>query len=107
MSVRKRAGRSRKSTQVERLDTIEDRMGRLASLLSEVAEALAEHPDGLKISGLGLAPQPGKRPDAIVVHAREWPSIGDIEKVLATWHAARQKLPAVRKVRRGRIDKPL
>ncbi len=74
-------------------------MGELASLLSEVAEALAEHPDGLKLSGGGLPPQLDTRPDAIRVKAREWPSIQEIERVLASWHAMQRKLrPAAKQV---------
>jgi hypothetical protein len=107
MASSKRPGQSRKSLDVERLNAIEDRMGQLASLLSEVAEALAEHPDGLKLSGGGLTPQPGTRPDAIRVSAREWPSIEEIERVLAAWHAARRKLPARGTVRGGRRHTPL
>lgn len=92
MTSRMRTGKSQKIRDVERLNALEVRMGRLSSLLSEVAEALSEYPDGLKLSGGGLKPLSEARPDALVVNAREWPSIDEIEKILAAWHAIRRKL---------------
>jgi hypothetical protein len=94
MASRYPPGQTQKSRDVDRLNAIEDRMGQLASLLSEVAEALAEYPDGLKVSGGDLKPHPETRPDAIRVRAREWLSIDEIERVVAAWHDARRKLPA-------------
>lgn len=87
-----RTGKPQQIRDVDRLNEIEDRMGQLASLLSEVAEALAEYPDGLKLRGGGLKTPSETLSDAIVVDAREWPSIEDIEKLLAAWSETRQRL---------------
>ena len=96
MKVGKTIGLARKSSAIENLNAIEDRMGRLASLLTEVAEALAEHPDGLKVLGArGLTLQPETRPDAIKVEASEWPSITEVEDILGAWYAARRELRSV------------
>ncbi len=63
-------------------------MGELASLLSEVAEALTAYPDELVIMD---GHEPGDRANApgnaIVVNAREWPSIQEIEQLIANWRA--------------------
>lgn len=81
---------------VERLNAVEDRMGQMASLLSEVAEALAEHPDGVRITGSGVVVHLRTRPDAIRVSRREWPSIEEIERLLIAWHALKCKEPSTR-----------
>lgn len=67
---------------------LEARMGEIASLLSEVAEALTYYPGELQI-GHGEATDAGARPRGVsmTINAREWPSIQDIEQLIANWRA--------------------
>lgn len=65
-------------------------MGELASLLSEVAEALAGYPDEILImDGDKASADASLHRDSIVVNAREWPSIQEIEQLIANWRALR------------------
>lgn len=71
------------------LQAIEARMGAIASLLSDVADALTSHPDGLLIEDLDQ-PLPSfavVRKDANIIRAAEWPSLESIQALLADWHA--------------------
>ncbi len=64
---------------------LEARMGEMASLLAEVAEALTYYPDELVILD---GDQPSNRArEGVVIHARDWPSIQEIEQLIANWRA--------------------
>lgn len=67
---------------------LESRMGELASLLTEVAEALTSYPGDLRIVE-DVATANDVPVDAIIVNAREWPGIQEIEQLLANWRALR------------------
>ena len=67
---------------------LEARLGEMASLLSEVAEALTHYPGELRIEhdeSTGSAAL--ARGDSVTVNAREWPSIQDIEQLIEDWRA--------------------
>ncbi len=70
------------------LDALEARMGELASLLSETADALTSYPESIRIIGAG---EPVPPPDVATMDllAREWPSIQEIEQLLANWRRLR------------------
>lgn len=67
---------------------LEARMGEMASLLSDVAEALTHYPGELRIehdeSTGSAAPARGA---SVTINAREWPSIQDIEQLVEDWRA--------------------
>lgn len=60
----------------------------MASLLSEVAEALTYYPGELQIKH-GEATDSGARSRGVsmTINAREWPSIHDIEQLIENWRA--------------------
>lgn len=69
------------------LDALEARMGELASLLSEMADALTSYPESIRIidaSETGVAAT-----TAISLRAQEWPSIQEIEQLLSNWRRLR------------------
>jgi hypothetical protein len=78
----------------KRLDALEEQMGVWAALLSDVANALSEHPNGLEISGTAFARQPETLGDAIKIDKSEWPSIDEIGEALLEWYQLRRELPA-------------
>ncbi len=64
---------------------LETRMGELASLLAEVAEALTYFPGELTI-GHGDGGYDADTPSvSMTINARDWPSIQEIEQLLANW----------------------
>lgn len=67
---------------------LEARMGELASLLAEVAEALTYYPGELVILD-GNETQPRAK-ESLTIHARDWPSIQEIEQLIANWRALTQ-----------------
>jgi hypothetical protein len=63
-------------------------MGEMASLLSEVAEALTYYPGELRIrhdESTGSAAL--ARSASMTINAREWPSIQDNEQLIENWRA--------------------
>jgi hypothetical protein len=90
--VRSRPRRRR----VTDLDVVEDRMGQLAALFSEMADGLSEHPESLRLVGRGGAAKGAD--DAIIVRSSEWPSFEEVQALLARWKqlsAAREPAPSV------------
>ncbi len=80
---------------VSELDVIEDRMGRVASLLSEMADALSEYPDALHLqSAGGVAPERAGA-NTITVRASEWPSFEEIQKLVARWRREQARMTGV------------
>lgn len=75
--------------QVE-LDAIEARMGELASLLSEVADALTLYPESIKIIDGQTNDVRSASTAAISLRAQEWPSIQEIEQLLSNWRHLRE-----------------
>lgn len=64
---------------------LETRMGELASLLAEVAEALTYYPGDLKVER-GDGTRQAETPSvSMTINARDWPSIQEIEQLLANW----------------------
>lgn len=91
--------RSRRAC-VSELDVIEDRMGRLASLFSEVADALSDYPEALHLQSAGGRPVRAES-DAITVRATEWPSFEEIQALLTRWRleqARAERVPTGRVV---------
>lgn len=64
---------------------LEARMGEMASLLAEVAEALTCYPGELTILD-GSETPPAAR-ESLTISARDWPSIQEIEQLIANWRA--------------------
>ena len=79
---------------VSELDVIEDRMGRLASLFSDMADALSEYPDALNLQPTGGRPVRAE-PDAITVRAAEWPSFEEIQTLLSRWRREQARTDSV------------
>lgn len=79
--------------QVVALQRIETRMGEMAGVLSDLADALSSHPDGIMIEGVTTPLPAGAvlRPDACTLRAKEFPSIEDVQRILAEWHAEMAK----------------
>ena len=72
------------------LDALEARMGELASLLSEVADALTSYPESIQILDESAGADRPAEPTTIALRAREWPSIQEIEQLLANWRRLRE-----------------
>lgn len=88
--VRSRLRRRR----VTDLDVVEDRMGQLAALFSEMADALSEHPESLRLVSRGGAARDGET--SINVRASEWPRFEEIQALLERWNklsASREAAP--------------
>lgn len=70
----------------ERRLALEARMGEMASILAEVAEALTYFPGELQIGhdevNGSRAPSLGV---SMTINAREWPTIQEIEQLVANW----------------------
>lgn len=73
---------------VSALQKIEERLGVVASVLSDVADALASYPDGVRFTGAErpLTPLAVIRMDALIVKAKDWPSVDEIQRLLSEWH---------------------
>lgn len=88
--VRSRLRRRR----VTDLDVVEDRMGQLAALFSEMADALSEHPESLRLVSRGGVARDGET--TISVRASEWPRFEEIQALLERWNklsASREAAP--------------
>jgi hypothetical protein len=71
------------------LDALETRMGELASLLSEMADALTSYPESICIVE-AAADQPSGDTTAVHLSAQEWPTIQEIEQLVANWRHLRE-----------------
>jgi hypothetical protein len=80
---------------VSELDVIEERMGRVASLLSEMADALSEYPDALHLQSVGGDAPERTRTDTITMRASEWPSFEEIQKLVARWRREQARIADV------------
>ena len=67
------------------LETLEARMGELASLLAEVADALTSYPESIRILDGADADAGVSDPTTVALRAAEWPSIQEIEQLLSNW----------------------
>jgi hypothetical protein len=67
------------------LDALEARMGELASLLSETADALTSYPESIRIIGADGETAPPSDTATMDLLVREWPTIQEIEQLLANW----------------------
>lgn len=72
------------------LDALEARMGELASLLSETADALTSYPESIRIIHAGREHVPPTNEATVDLLAREWPTIQEIEQLLANWRRLRE-----------------
>jgi hypothetical protein len=72
------------------LDALEARMGELASLLSEVADALTSYPESIRILDETVGAERPNEAALIALRAREWPSIQEIEQLLSNWRRLRE-----------------
>lgn len=69
------------------LEVLEMRMGELAALLAEVADALTSYPESIRILD-----DDATTPEAsttVALRAREWPSIQEIDQLLTNWRRLR------------------
>ena len=72
------------------LDALEARMGELAALLAEMADALTCYPESIRIVET-VADNVNDGSDAVMlVRAREWPSIQEIEQLVSNWRRLRE-----------------
>ena len=88
-----------RSTSAE-LDAIKTRMGELASLLSEVADALTSYPESIRIVDENESMNAPAEAATIALSVREWPSLQEIEQLLANWRQL-QRLADASVRRRG------
>ena len=88
-----------RSTSAE-LDAIKTRMGELASLLSEVADALTSYPESIRILDENESMNAPAEAATIALSVREWPSLQEIEQLLANWRQL-QRLADASVRRRG------
>jgi hypothetical protein len=72
------------------LDVLEARLGELASLLSEMADALTSYPESIRIIDGPAGDAGAAGPTTIVLSAQEWPSIQEIEQLLSNWRRLRE-----------------
>lgn len=64
---------------------LETRMGELAALLSEVAEALTYYPGELRIEHSEVGADSPTPHLAMTINSREWPSIQEIDQLVTNW----------------------
>lgn len=83
------ATRRTASMQAE-LNALEARMGELASLLSETADALTSYPESIRIIDADREDVPPANGATLDLLAREWPTIQEIETLLANWRRLRE-----------------
>lgn len=76
------------------LDVLEDRMGRLASILSTMADGRSEYPESLNLRGGGVAVR-SPNPDAVTIRAAEWPTFEEIQKLVTRWRIEQARLADV------------
>lgn len=62
------------------LENIEDQMGEIASLLSDVADALSDNPERINLRG-------SLRPNQISLRTREWPTYSSLWELVSRWNA--------------------
>lgn len=72
------------------LNALEARMGELAALLSEVADALTSYPESIRILDEASGADRATEATTVALRAREWPSIQEIEQLLANWRRLRE-----------------
>ena len=72
---------------------LEARMGELAALLDDVAEALAHYPEEIEIVDDVTGAATGNTSGCVVVKASAWPTIQEIDQLLSNWRAVRRIKP--------------
>lgn len=72
------------------LDALEARMGELAAMLSETADALTSYPESIRVIDAGREDVPPTHGATVDLLAREWPSIQEIAQLLANWRRLRE-----------------
>lgn len=72
---------------------LEARMGELAALLDDVAEALAHYPEEIEIVDDVTGASTGNTSGCVVVKASAWPTIQEIDQLLSNWRAVRRINP--------------
>jgi hypothetical protein len=72
------------------LDELEARLRELASLLSEMADALTSDLESIRIIDGPAGDAGAAGPTMIVRTAQEWPSIREIERLLFNWLRLRE-----------------
>ncbi len=75
---------------------LEARMGEMAALLDDVAEALVHFPEEIQIvddtTHAGVAKSAGQ----VLIHASAWPTVQEIDRVLSNWRALNKPGPGGR-----------
>lgn len=71
------------------LHTLEARMGELAALLSEMADAPTCYPESIRIIDGPVSEPVLAEATIFALRAHEWPSIQEIEQLLANWRRLR------------------
>jgi len=66
---------------------LEVRMAEIAALLDDVADALTNYPDEIVIGDQADATLPDGRKGAVRVPVELWPSVQDLEQLLANWRS--------------------
>jgi len=64
-------------------------MGELAALLSEMADALTSYPESIRIIDGPVSDPVSAEATTFALRAYEWPSIQEIEQLLANWRRLR------------------
>lgn len=73
---------------LQELEGTEDLLGEVASLLSDVADALSDHPHEIELSDM-------PRLRSLSVTSREWPTYARIAELIARWNEQRQRLERI------------
>lgn len=71
------------------LHALEARMGELAVLLSEMADALTSYPESIRIIDGPVSDPVAAEATNFALRADDWPSIQEIEQLLANWRRLR------------------
>lgn len=71
------------------IDALETRMGELASLLSEMADALTSYPEAIHIVNTAAEAAAGDGSAQLTLQSGEWPTIQELEQLLANWRQLR------------------
>lgn len=66
---------------------LEARMGEIAALLDDVAEALVHYPDEIEIVDDTAHADVVKAMGQVLIKASAWPTVQEIDRILSNWRA--------------------
>lgn len=72
---------------------LEARMGEMAALLDDVAEALVHYPEEIQIVDDTTRADLAKAAGQVLINASAWPTVQEIDRILSNWRALNKSGP--------------